>query len=75
MSLSPKRESLVLLLGDIVSLVLALWLALFLRALDVPSAELFLEHLFPFSLLFIAWISVFFISGLYGKHTLFFKSR
>ncbi len=75
MSLTPKREYFVLLLGDVVCLVAALWLALFLRSLEMPSMELFFEHVYPFSFLFAAWIAVFYISGLYGKHTLYFKAR
>ncbi len=75
MTIYNKRESFVLFLGDIFFLVASLWLTLFLRALEIPSQEIFLAHLEPFSLLFVAWIAVFYIFGLYGKHTLFFKTR
>lgn len=75
MSLVPKREYVVLLLGDVVVFMLALWLTLALRYLSVPSAFLFRLHLVPFSLLFVAWIFVFFIAGLYGRHTRLFRSR
>jgi len=39
------------------------------------TSELFLLHLAPFSILFLVWIFVFFIAGLYEKHTVILKSR
>ena len=75
MSSLNRKEPLVLLLGDLGSLMAALWLSLFLRSFEVPSQDLFLTHLMPFSLLFIPWILVFYIAGLYEKHTAILKSK
>ena len=75
MSFLNRKEPLVLLLGDLGSFVLALWLSLLIRTLEVPSQELFLLHLLPFSLLFAIWIVVFYIAGLYEKHTVILKSK
>jgi len=75
MSLVPKREYLFLLVGDIVVFTISLWATLALRYLSLPSAALFRLHLAPFGILFIAWIVVFFLSGLYGRHTRIFRSR
>ena len=75
MTLVPKREYILLLLGDVAIFTIALWAALALRYLEVPSQELFLKHLAPFSLLFIVWLAVFFLAGLYGKHTRLFRTR
>jgi lipopolysaccharide/colanic/teichoic acid biosynthesis glycosyltransferase len=75
MLLSSKREAILLLLGDILCLVTALWLTLFLRFREAPDSALFQKVLLPFSILFIAWLGVFYVFGLYGKHTLLFKSR
>lgn len=75
MTLVPKREYLILLAGDLVVFVASLWLTLGLRYLEVPSNELFITHLRPFSLLFAVWVAVFFLAGLYGKHTRIFRSR
>ena len=75
MSFLSRKEPLVLLLGDLGSFVVALWLSLFIRTLEVPSQELFLTHLLPFSLLFAIWIVVFYIAGLYEKHTVILKSK
>ncbi|MDZ4205701.1 MAG: sugar transferase [Patescibacteria group bacterium] len=75
MSLLNRKEPVVLLLGDLGSFVLALWLSLLIRSLEVPSKDLFLTHLLPFSLLFVLWILVFYIAGLYEKHTAILKSK
>lgn len=75
MTLVPKREYILLLFGDVLIFVASLWLTLALRYLEVPSAELFKLHLVPFSMLFFAWSAVFFLSGLYGRHTRVFRSR
>lgn len=70
-----KKGSLVLLVGDLFFFAVSLWLALLIRNLELPSRELFSLHVAPFSLLFVAWIVVFYIAGLYEKHTLILKSR
>src|SRR3989338_845919 len=75
MSLVPKREYVVLLLGDIVVFTASLWATLALRYLEFPSKELFKLHLVPFTVLFVAWAVVFFLAGLYGRHTRLFRSR
>lgn len=70
-----RKESLVLLIGDFFFFLVSLWLALFLRNLVMPSRELFSTHLMPFSFLFVVWILVFYIAGLYEKHTAILKSK
>jgi len=75
MKLSNKRESLLLFAGDIVSFSVALWVMLLVRYLELPSSELWRVHVAPFSLLFLVWVVVFFIAGLYEKHTLILKSK
>lgn len=75
MSLVPKREYLLLLLGDILIFVTSLWLSLFLRYLELPSAGLWSLHLTPFLILFALWSVVFLIAGLYGKHTGLFRRK
>ncbi|MDO8514565.1 MAG: sugar transferase [bacterium] len=75
MSLVPKREYVVLLLGDVIVFIVSLWATLALRYLSAPSQELFTLHLVPFSFLFAAWAVIFFLAGLYGRHTRLFRSR
>jgi len=75
MRLVPKREYAVLLLGDILVFAASLWLTLALRYLAWPDEKLLSLHIPPFSLLFIAWLFVFFLAGLYGRHTRLFRHK
>lgn len=75
MTLVPKREYLVLLLGDIAVFFASLWLALALRYLEAPSDEAISLHILPFSILFAVWIGVFFLAGLYSRHARLLRSR
>ncbi len=75
MSLLKRKEPLVLLTGDILFFLVSLWVALAVRNGELPSSELFLLHLVPFGLLFAMWIVVFYIAGLYEKHTTILQSR
>lgn len=75
MSISNKREALILFLGDVAIFVSALWLTLFLRYGGIPKPGVFQDHLIPFSIIFFLWVLVFFIAGLYEKHTTILKSR
>ena len=57
------EKNLVLFLGDILLFYLALWLTLIIRG---PS---FQELVLPFSLIFLTWLIVFYIAGLYDLDT------
>lgn len=70
-----KTESAALLIGDIAVFVISLWVTLIVRYAGLPRTEDFLAHLAPFSLLFIVWIIVFFIAGLYDKNSLLIKAN
>ena len=70
-----RKKPFVLLLGDLGSFLIALWLSLVIRGLGIPSVDFFMAHLLPFSMLFILWILVFYIAGLYEKHTVVLKSK
>jgi lipopolysaccharide/colanic/teichoic acid biosynthesis glycosyltransferase len=69
------KEIVALLVGDTLVFLASLWLTLTVRYVSLPSRDLFIDHLVPFSLLFLLWIGVFFIAGLYDKHTRLFKER
>jgi exopolysaccharide biosynthesis polyprenyl glycosylphosphotransferase len=72
----PNRfEKWLLFTGDVLAFFAALWLMLLVRYGKFPDSELFALHLSPFSLLFVVWLLVFFIAGLYQKHTVILKSR
>jgi lipopolysaccharide/colanic/teichoic acid biosynthesis glycosyltransferase len=75
MSGLSKKEAVVLFIGDVFFFVFSLWITLYLRFLQIPSQARFFEHLTPFSILFIIWIIVYFIAGLYEKHTLVLKGK
>lgn len=75
MTIVNKRESLILLLGDLVFFFLALWLTLLFRYFEMPSVDRFMDHAEPFSWLFVIWVVFFYIAGLYEKHTIFLRNR
>lgn len=75
MKIANEKEPFILLLGDMLLLLLALYSALLVRYFAFPSVDLYLEHLVPFLYIFAVWIVAFFIAGLYEKHTLLLKSR
>jgi exopolysaccharide biosynthesis polyprenyl glycosylphosphotransferase len=75
MTISIKRESLLLFFGDVCALVLALFLALIVRYGFIPSADTFFSYLVPFSFLFAVSILIYFVAGLYDKHTLVLARR
>ncbi|NQV93113.1 exopolysaccharide biosynthesis polyprenyl glycosylphosphotransferase [Candidatus Kaiserbacteria bacterium] len=75
MTIASKQESLILLVGDIFLFLSALWITLFVRYAKVPDSTLLYNHIVPFSFLFVLWIVVYFIAGLYDKHTTLLRSR
>jgi len=75
MKLVNRKEPWLLLIGDIIVFIFSLWLALLIRFRAVPTGSFFAEHFFPFSILFAIWCLIFFIAGLYEKHTIIFKSH
>jgi exopolysaccharide biosynthesis polyprenyl glycosylphosphotransferase len=75
MSSTFRPRTLVLFVGDLCFFTLALWLSLFVRAFDLPTREAFVAHLLPFSLLFVVWVVVFFIAGLYENRSLILARR
>jgi lipopolysaccharide/colanic/teichoic acid biosynthesis glycosyltransferase len=68
-----SRELLVLITGDIVCFVISLWLTLLVRYLEIPSTELLTAHVGPFLVLSGVWLFIFYVAGLYDKHTVFLK--
>jgi lipopolysaccharide/colanic/teichoic acid biosynthesis glycosyltransferase len=67
------RELFILILGDIVVFNVALWVTLLVRYLELPSVERLEAHVPPFFTLSAVWLVMFFILGLYDKHTNFLK--
>jgi exopolysaccharide biosynthesis polyprenyl glycosylphosphotransferase len=75
MTVVDKKAPWILLVGDLAVFVLSLWLALSARFVAVTTKATFLDHLAPFSLLFLVWLLVFFIFGLYEKQAIVLRSR
>lgn len=70
-----RPRTLVLFVGDLTAFLAALWLSLFLRSLEAPPQWFFLAHLYPFALLFVVWLGVFFIAGLYENRSIILARR
>jgi lipopolysaccharide/colanic/teichoic acid biosynthesis glycosyltransferase len=75
MTIVNKKEPVILFFGDLIFLFLALWLTLVFRNLEFPSPALLMDHIQPFSIIFLFWILIFYIAGLYEKHTLILKKN
>ena len=75
MNISSRKEAFFLFIGDAFFFIVSLWLTLLVRYGGAADSKIFADHLAPFSILFIVWFLVFFIAGLYEKHTLILKSR
>jgi lipopolysaccharide/colanic/teichoic acid biosynthesis glycosyltransferase len=75
MKVINKKEPFILLIGDILFFLSALWVTLLIRYGNIPNKTLWEDHFIPFSFLFAVWALVFFIAGLYEKHTLILKNR
>ena len=75
MTIYGKKEPIILLLGDVLVFLASLWLTLLVRYLEIPDSVTWYNHFVPFSFLFIVWIVVFAIAGLYRKHTVLFKRK
>lgn len=67
------RELFILIFGDIIIFNVSLWITLFIRYLEIPSTVRLLDHLGPFFTFTAVWILVFYILGLYDKHTTLLK--
>jgi FlaA1/EpsC-like NDP-sugar epimerase len=70
-----KKEPFILFAGDIFILVFSLWAVLVIRYFEMPSWEIWVNHIQPFTIIFFFWILIFYIAGLYEKHTLILKKN
>ncbi len=69
-----RRETALLLVGDLALLVFSLWLALASRAFEFPALSYFGRHLVAFIPVFAFSLLIFFIAGLYEKQTRLVRS-
>ncbi len=68
MHIFVRGSTILLLLGDVVAFICALFLTLVVRYQTIPSEEVLNMHLPSFLLLFVVWVLVFLITGLYDRH-------
>ncbi len=61
-----KFRKALLIIGDIVILYASLYISLLLRYNQHPSKEYLMAHIYPFSLIFLFWIIIFYVSDLYN---------
>tara|TARA_Y100000031_G_scaffold154996_1_gene204378 strand:+ start:323 stop:1669 length:1347 start_codon:yes stop_codon:yes gene_type:complete len=61
----PNTKKLLLLLGDIFILYLSLWLTLVIRYGEGFASARWQQHFWPFTIIYLVWLVVFFIAGLY----------
>jgi lipopolysaccharide/colanic/teichoic acid biosynthesis glycosyltransferase len=66
---AARRETAILLIGDVLLLIVSLWLTLAIRNLALPSAAYFLVHLRAFVVVFAVSLLIFYIAGLYERQT------
>jgi len=58
--------SVLIFLGDVALLFASIFLTLLLRYQKAPSADLLSQHLIPFSIIYVFWIFVFYLTELYN---------
>lgn len=69
------KEPITLFLGDVTGLIVSLWLTLLFRFQEIPTMSVWELHFFPFIIIFALWIVIFYLSGLYERHTSILKNR
>lgn len=69
------KEPFILFVGDLALLCFSLWFTLFLRYQSVPSMEVWDRHFYPFLIIFALWVAIFYLSGLYERHTSILKNK
>ncbi|MEO8637690.1 MAG: exopolysaccharide biosynthesis polyprenyl glycosylphosphotransferase [Candidatus Taylorbacteria bacterium] len=74
MPILNKKEAVILFVGDIFIFFLSLLITLLVRY-QGEFLHIFESHLRPFSILFLVWVLVFFIAGLYDRHTTLLKGK
>lgn len=72
MAIKNKEHPFFLAIGDLIILTISLILAIFVRNGGFPEEFVLVAHVLPFAIIFLFSITVFFIAGLYEKHTIKF---
>lgn len=70
-----QRHSSYLFWGDLACFILALYLSLYLRSLELPDLNLLSLHARAFPIIFVIWLLVFYIAGLYEFRVAVFQQK
>ncbi|HEY4515175.1 MAG TPA: sugar transferase [Candidatus Paceibacterota bacterium] len=70
-----NKQYRILVTGDLICFVLALFLTVTIREGTLPDAKEFDLYALPFSIIFFIWILVYYIAGMYDFHSLVFKEK
>ncbi|MFN3188118.1 MAG: sugar transferase [Candidatus Paceibacteria bacterium] len=68
------RELWILVTGDVLVFFAAVWITLLVRYFSWPGSELLAAHFGPFALMSAIWLGIFYVGGLYDKHTVLLKT-
>lgn len=71
--MTKNNHTYILFLGDLITLFISLYVALWVRYLVFPDKQLILLHLLPFSILILSWCLIFLVVGLYERHLFILK--
>ncbi|HEY5383495.1 MAG TPA: exopolysaccharide biosynthesis polyprenyl glycosylphosphotransferase [Candidatus Paceibacterota bacterium] len=75
MKTALRPRTLVLFLGDVFFFAFSLWVTLAVRMLALPHEALLADYAAPFAFLFLVWVLVYFIAGLYESRSIIFERR
>lgn len=64
--MNNRFKKVILVIGDILVLYCTLYLTLLVRYTQLPSLKLWMDHFYPFSIIIVVWIIIFYISELYN---------
>ncbi|HEY4482648.1 MAG: hypothetical protein A3I39_02595 [Candidatus Yanofskybacteria bacterium RIFCSPLOWO2_02_FULL_47_9b] len=70
-----NRHASYLFWGDLACFIVALYFALILRSFVLPDLHLLSLHIIPFAIIFLIWLLVFYIAGLYEFRAAVFQQR
>jgi len=75
MKLMKNKKTLLLFIGDLIILYFSIWLTLLIRNWSIPSSSNLIQHLEPFSILFIFWVLIIYIAGMYDRINLVMSNK
>ena len=75
MTFGGKKATTLLFAGDLVVFILSLWLTFLVRYFSLPHLSDFFYQVDLYSPIFVIWILVFYMAGLYSKRVILFKNE